>query len=229
MRTLRLRKYMPLLSLQVLVYTYYVITLFHEGRTPDSGPDPNACRRICRRARSDPRRHAHDAAWKFSSSSHRAFDAVWNRLNPLLGAPGTPGLAFGLPGTQLGCNSPCAVGGDQLPVPGLDVARDPEPRPTSTMLFSSRHPKMVACSYFFSLCFHSPPRWDHVCGYDLSSKKSKKIESRTLTNSQARNCFSNHPLVALNHPSTRQLVSNSRLGACALPRRPLIFPCGPLD
>lgn len=123
-----LQNCMSLLSRQVLKNP------FPEG-IPDSGPDPNACRRICRRARSDPRRHAHDAAWKFSSSSHRAFDAVWNRLTPL-GVPGSPGLAIGLPGTQLGCNSPCAVGGDQLPVPGLDVARDPEPRPTSTMLFS---------------------------------------------------------------------------------------------
>lgn len=87
-------------------YYTHVVTLFPQG-TPDSGPDPNACRRICRRARSDPRRHAHDAAWKFSSSSHRAFDAVWNRLNPLEEPPpGTPGLAIGLPGTPAGMRLP---------------------------------------------------------------------------------------------------------------------------
>lgn len=55
-RALRLRKCMSPLSRQST--HYYVRTLIHKNDARLRFPTRNACRRICRRVRSDPRRHA---------------------------------------------------------------------------------------------------------------------------------------------------------------------------
>lgn len=119
----------------------------------------------------DPRRHAHKPAWKISSSSRRAFDAVSNRLTT---GPPVPGLAVGLPGPQLGCNSPGAVGGDQLPAL---ASMSPAIRSQG-----SRQPCFFLMDFFartFLLTFHFPPRWDHVNSFDRPTReKEAKLKSK---------------------------------------------------
>lgn len=87
------------------------------------------------------------------------------------------------------------------------------------------YPKMVLWLVLFHCVFISPPRWRHVCGSDRSQRESQKDREQHLTNSQAINCFCPR---TTSHSPRSKLFPNSPLGACPLPRRPLI-PGGALD
>ena len=169
-RTLRLRKCMSLQSRHV----HPMYQPFSSKGTPDSGPDPNAGRRICRRARSDPRRHAHDAAWKFSSSSHRAFDAVWHKLNRWAPPPAPRSGPSGCQGPSWDATPPAPSSGtSSRPLAPMMSPAIRSQGPRQPCFFPSLS-KNGFCSYFFIVfSFPSPPPHVGITSVVLTSHKIK--------------------------------------------------------